>query len=518
MNHRIARIRRVVSILTLSIFLMLQILPFLPPPFQSNPLIYTLRKASLLKPEGLDAAGLSSASATLSNPRLSFHALVNTTIPIGGTVAITKGSGAGGDWDTRNLFPKDSVVISANSAISVATVSSDLVTFTLATPLVSAGNADTNMTVAQSGTLTVAFYTSATIPTGGSFKVSVPAPTSGGNDGLPISAATVQASGFDTNGMTNANTTCPGGFTASTFTTGTGGAAHTYTCNNAGGNVPSGANLSFVIGNTIGLVNPPPTIGRTSGQRGVADIYTITAATYSGAAGAGTLLEDIQMKTAPVEGVLVSATVDETLQFTVAGYAAGANTRCGLAHTAGITTTATSVPWNILSSGYTIDKNEAVQQLTVTTNAASGYKVYAEENDQMGEEGNTCTGTVPSAGEYTFGTGTCIRDPGVGSISHTVAADWGATPGSNYGFGYSLENATGTDAKFVYDTTGVHDSKQFADQQGTEDKYATDAELMSNAGPVSASSVYVCYRINIPGTQPAGFYYNKLKYTAVPTF
>ncbi|PIV08089.1 hypothetical protein COS52_04540, partial [Candidatus Roizmanbacteria bacterium CG03_land_8_20_14_0_80_39_12] len=80
----------------------------------------------------------------------------------GGTVAITKGSGTGGDWDTRNLFPKDSVIISANSAISVATVSSDLVTFTLATPLVSAGNADTNMTVAQSGTLTAAFYTSAT--------------------------------------------------------------------------------------------------------------------------------------------------------------------------------------------------------------------------------------------------------------------------------------------------------------------------------------------------------------------
>ncbi len=518
MNHRIAKIRRVVSVLTLSVFLILQILPFFPPSFQSNPFIHTLKKTSLFQPEGLDAAGLSSASATLSNPRLSFHALVNTTIPIGGTVAITKGSGAGGDWDTRNLFPKDSVVISANSAINVATVSSDLVTFTLETSLVSAGNADTNMTVAQSGTLTAVFYTASTIPAGGSIKISVPAPTSGGDDGLPISAATVLASGFDTNGMTNANTTCPGGFTASTYTTGTGGSPHTFTCNNAGGNVPPGANLSFVIGNTIGLVNPPPTIGRTTGQRGVAEVYTITAATYSGAAGAGTLLEDALIKTAPVEGVLVSATVDETLSFTVAGYAAGANTRCGLAHTAGITTTATSVPWSILSSGYSIDKNDAVQQLTVTTNAAGGYKVYAEENDQMGMEGATCTGTAPSAGEYTFGTNTCIRDPGVGSISHTVAADWGATPGTNYGFGYSMENATGTDAKFVYNTTGVHDSKQFADQQGTEDKYATNAELMSNVGPVSASSVYVCYRINIPGTQPAGFYYNKLKYTAVPKF
>ena len=41
---------------------------------------------------------------------------------------------------------------------------------------------------------------------------------------------------------------------------------------------------------------------------------------------------------------------------------------------------------------------------------------------------------------------------------------------------------------------------------------------MSNAGPVSGSAAYVCYRIDITGTQPAGYYYNKIKYTAVPTF
>lgn len=512
--------RRTVSSLILSVFLSLQILPFLPTSVQSIPLIYTLKKASLFQPEGLDAAGLSSASATLSNPRLSFDAIANATIPIGGTVAVTQASGTVGDYDTRNLFPKDSIVITGNSAINVASVSSNLVTFTLASGLTTAATGGSaRMTVAQSGTLSVAFYTGAAIPAGGSIKISIPAPTALGNDGLPNSSTTIAANGFDLNSVAAGNITCPGGFNTPTVTAGGSGLPHTVTCNNAGGVVPSGANITFVVGNgAVGLVNPAPLNGRPSNQRGIADIYTITAETYSSTLGAGSLVEDIPMKIAPVEGVLVTATVDETLSFTVAGVAAGAGTYCNLAHTAGITTTATSVPWGTISSGYTIDKNDAVQQLIVTTNAATGYKVYAEENDQMGDEGNVCTGTAPSAGEYTFGTGTCIRDPGVGSISHTVAADWGATPGSNYGFGYSLQNNSGTDAKFVYNTTGVHDSKQFADQQGSEDKYATNAELMSNTGPVSGSAVYVCYRINIPGTQPAGYYYNKIKYTAVPKF
>lgn len=512
-------IKKTISYFVLSVFFLLQALPYLPSSVQTIPLLSSLNGASFINPPPVDAAGLSSASATLSNPRLSFDAIANANIAIGGSTGVTQASGTGGDYDTLNLFPNDSLLITGNSAIAVASVAADLVTFSLRSPLTSAATGgSTHMTVAQSGTLTVAFYTAAPIPLGGSIKISVPAPTSGGTDGVPLSNPTLAGNGFDTNGMTNANTTCPGGFTASTFTAGSSGTPHTFTCNNAGATVPAGANISFVIGVTIGLVNPAPVQGKAAGSRGVADIYSIIAGTYSSTAGGGVLIEDVQMKTAPVEGVLVSATVDETLQFTVAGYNAGANTRCGLAHTAGITTTATSVPWGLIASGYTIDKNDAVQQLTVTTNAASGYKVYAEENDQMGDDGSACTGTAPSAGEYTFGTATCIRDAGVGSISHTVAADWGATPGSNYGFAYSLENSSGTDAKFVYNTTGVHDSKQFADQAASEDKYATDAELMSNAGPVSSSSVFVCYRINIPGTQPAGYYYNKIKYTAVPKF
>lgn len=520
--------RRTASFLVLSMFLFLQVLPYLPTTIQNIPLLYSFKKASIFHPSEIDAIGLSSASATLSNPRLSFDAISNTSIPIGGTIGVTQASGVGSDWDTRNLFPKDNLVVTGNAAIPVASVSSDLVTFTLQTGLTTGSTAgSTHMTVAQSGTMTVRFYTASTIPAGGSIKLTIPAPTSGGNDGVPLAAASLAANGFDTNGMSGANVTCPANFNTATVTTGVG-VPHVVYCNNAGGAVPPGANITFVVGNTtIGLVNPAPTAQRTSVQRGIADIYTITAATYSSTAGGGSLIEDIQMKTAPVEGVLVTATVDETLSFTVAGVAAGAGTFCGKAHTAGITTTATSVPWGTISSGYTIDKNEAVQQLIVTTNAAGGYKVYAEENDQMGDEGAVCVGSAganadnPTSGSFTFTGNTCIRDfEGAASNgSNTTATEWGATAGTLYGFGYALQNNSGTDGTQLYNTGGTYMARTFTDIQNTNmNKYATNAELMTASIPVSGSAVYVCYRINIPGTQPAGYYYNKLKYTAVPKF
>ena len=275
------------------------------------------------------------------------------------------------------------------------------------------------------------------------------------------------------------------------------------------------------------MINPAPLNGRLLNQRGIADVYSIAAATYDATGGTGNLVEDILMKIAPVEGVLVTATVDETLQFTVQGVAATSGSFCGKAHTSGgITTTATSVPWGNISSGYNIDKNEAVQQLIVTTNAASGYKVYAEENDQMGDEGAVCDGAGvggeafdnPTSGDFTFTGKTCIRD--VAGGSNNALFDWGTTPGAIYGFGYAIQNNVGTDASTGVYTNGgmIYGARAFSDMQNAADKYAAGAELMTSSVPVSGSAVYVCYRINIPGTQPAGYYYNKIKYTAVPKF
>jgi hypothetical protein len=247
------------------------------------------------------------------------------------------------------------------------------------------------------------------------------------------------------------------------------------------------------------LINPAPI--STGHTQGTADTYTITVQSRDGS---DQVLDDVDMKVAAVEGVLVSATVDETLNFTVAGVASSQST-CG--QTTDITTTAYSVPWGTIST--TNSFLEGSQQLTVSTNASGGYTVKIEENDQMGKNGVTCTGAT--AGESV----SCIKDTTCNgaACSESTSAEW--TTATNNGLGYSLANVSGTDATFLYNESArTFSAKQIADQEASESKQS----IMSNSVPVSGSSAYVCYRISVSGTQPAGYYYNKVKYTATGTF
>lgn len=213
---------------------------------------------------------------------------------------------------------------------------------------------------------------------------------------------------------------------------------------------------------------------------------------------------------------MISATVDETLSLTVAGVSANSGSYCGVTRTASSPdTTATSVPWGTISPTYLAATHNTNHVLTVSTNSTGGYKVYVEENDQMGKDGIACSGA--SAGEAND----CVQDTvcdGTG-CTHQTYRDWGSDPSSYPGLGYSLENVSGTDATFEFDTSaGTFNAKQFADQEASESRSAANAHIMTNSGPVDSSSVNVCYRIDITATQPAGYYYNKVIYTAVPTF
>jgi hypothetical protein len=188
----------------------------------------------------------------------------------------------------------------------------------------------------------------------------------------------------------------------------------------------------------------------------------------------------------------------------VAGLSPG--TYCG--QTTDVTTTAYSVPWGTIVTPDSF--LEAAQQLTVSTNADGGYTVKIEENDQMGLNGITCTGA--GAGESV----NCIQDTtcNVTGCTESTSQDW-TVAGSYRGLGYTLANLSGTDAAFVYnESSRTFSAKQVADQEATETKQT----IMSNNGPVSSKQAYVCYRIAISGTQAAGYYYNKVKYTATATF
>jgi len=508
------KIKKTISTCILFFFTFIQVLPFLPATVQNAPLIKTIKNArlSFFEPQVLDASGLSSASATLSNPRLSYEAgLGASPIAAGNTVIVITNSG-NADNDTTHLFPKDTVSVGPNLGLKVTSVA-DSVTFVVDTGLGTGVTSADKVYSIQSGTLTTSFYTGSAIPIGGSISVSIPAATgaiSGGpNDNYPDTAA-LASNGFDLNSITNSDTTCPSGFSVGTLTAGTGGPSnpHIITCNWGGAAaLPSGANLSVTIGTPAkGLINPAPA---TSHVQGVSDSYGISLNTKSIANGGGTTLESIVTKVAPVEGVLVSATVDETLNFTVAAVTSGNITAtCGFTPSGTLmSSTATAVPFgnNLLANTF----YNAAQQLTVSTNAPSGYTVKVEENDQMGKEGKICTGAAAAEVDN------CIKDTTCngGACTESTSADWFTN--TNNGLGYSLSDVSGANASFLYNESGrAFSTKQFADMEATETKQT----IMSSATVVSGSSACIVYRLSVSGTQPAGYYFNKIKYTASATF
>jgi hypothetical protein len=468
------------------------------------------------------SANFTSASATLSNSRFSYKAGVASGTTATSTVTIDSSGNA--DNSTNHLFPKDTVCFAGsfetgclgNVNYTVANIASTTV-FNTTTALTTTLEATAFAVATQSGSLTLAFTTVNVVPIGGDILVTIPAVDTTGrtNDGIPDTAATVATNGFDIGTIATTDiavTGCTdGNWTVASVTAGTATTDHTILITRATTTCAANTAITVTIDSAPGLINPAPITTHTQGQ---ADSYQINIKSRDTT---DATLDNSDVVVSPVEGVLISATIDETLSFTVAGVSADSGSYCGITRTASSPdTTATSVPWGTISPTYLAATHNTNHQLTVSTNATGGYKVYAEENDQMGKDGVACSGAT--AGESVD----CIKDTVCGAVecTHQTYKDWGADPASYPGLGYSLQNVTNTDAIFDWDGSGadVFNAKQFADIEASESKSASTAELMSNTGTVDGSSAYVCYRIDITGTQPAGYYFNKVKYTAVPTF
>jgi hypothetical protein len=491
---------------------------------------------SVCSTNAVNAASLTNASVTMSNSRMSFKAPISSGSAGSSLVTI---SGAVPDTTTRHLFPGDAVcftdagnnVCRDNKTYTVASVATDT-TFDLSSTLTTALTATDYAVASQSGTWTITFTTVNAVPVGGKLLISIPVndanTTAQDSDGMPDSSALVTTNGFDINkvNLTLSNATVTAGCTPGSW--GTAGVANSFAVNGGGttdalitwnrtGTTCAGNSAITVTITGPGLVNPAPITGHT---QGTADIYGVSIVTNDGA----NTLDSATPRVAPVEAVLISATVDESLSFLVAAIT-GANlyanpTWCGTIPSSSdaVNTTATSIPWGHL--GTVNHFYYAAQQLTVNTNAGSGYVVTIQENDQMGKNGNVCTNTSPSSGDYTFGTATCIRDTVCQSSNCTesTATDW-LVPTGYAGLGYSEASQSGTDAPFYFNEKNrSFSAKQLADVSGIGAGAETPATIMGNSGPVSGSSIYVCYRITVPGTQPAGYYYNVAKYTATSIF
>ncbi len=475
-----------------------------------------------LKPtQKTHSANFTSASATLSNARFSYKAGVASGTSGSSTVTIDASGNA--DNNTNHLFPKDVVCFAGsletgclgNVSYTVANIV-DSTTFNVTTPLTTTLESTAYVVATQSGSLTLSFTTATEIPSNGDIYITIPAVNTTGrtNDGIPDTASTTATNGFDIQTIATTDISITGctdvNWTVASITAGDASNDHRILINRSTSSCPASTAITVTIDSSPGIINPAPLTTHTQGQ---ADSYQINIKSRDGA---DNTLDQSDVAVAPIEGVLISATVDEAISLTIAGITTDSGSYCGITRTASSPdTTATSVPWGTLSPTYAAATHNTQHQVTVSTNATDGYSLYVEENDQMGKDGKVCTGA--SAGESVD----CIQDTvcdGTG-CTHQTYRDWGSNPSSYPGLGYSLQNVTNTDATFEYNTSSAtFNAKQFADQEASESRSAANARIMNNSGPVDSSSVYVCYRIDITSTQPAGYYYNKVKYTAVPTF
>lgn len=459
-----------------------------------------------------ETAGFTNASDTLSNSRLSYRAGVATGTS--GSSVVTIDASGNADNDTTHLFPKDTLCF-GNSALSgcigsktynVANVI-DGTTFNINEPL--SNNLDTSgyAIASQSAVHTIVFTLANSVPSNGDILITIPAVDANTvtNDSFPDTNSSIATNGFDLNGLSATDVSvsssgCANDWNATeTITAGGASSDHTIRIDRTTSSCAAGATITVTVGGTKKLINPAPI--STGHTKGTADIYTINVKTRDGS---DFTIDQSNIKVAVIEGVLVSATVQETLSVAVAGVSSSTSA-CG--QTTSVTTTATSVPWGVISSfGSFLN---AAQTVTVSTNAGSGYVVKAEENDQMGKDGVACSGPNANASN------SCIQDTvcnGTGCTEST-SQDW--TSGTFYGLGYSLANVSGTDAAFTYnESSRTFSSKQFADQEASEAKQT----IMSKNAPVESSQAYLCYRLSVPAIQPAGYYYNRVQLTATATF
>lgn len=466
----------------------------------------------IVRPHPLNSAALTSVSVTLANSRLSYYGEVGTASIAGdSTIAVRTSGGSGPDVNTTHLFPGDTINVGPNGAKTVARII-DSTNFALSSPLTEGSSVGDAIYSTQSGVVTVAFTLASQIPAGGYVRITIPDPASNGNDGAPNTAAGLTDNGWDLNSLAASDVSFTGG-TGCTWNgteTITAGSGSGHTIDATTSTACTGGTVTATIGSTKTLVNPAKI---TSGHSvGSADYYQWNIATWDQAPASGAIIDQTDASVAVIEGVLISATVDETLTFSIAGVTADSGTTgtCGITRTASSPdTTAVAVPWGTLVPAYTAATHNTEQLLTVSTNADGGYAVTAIANDQMGKDGKTCSTTEN-------GDESCIQDTTcqASACSHTTATDWGADPTSYPGLGYSLEEVTTGAASFEYNDTGTFLAKQFPDQQASQ----TAETIMTEAGPVDSSQIYVCYRIDITATQPAGYYYNKVRYTATATF
>jgi hypothetical protein len=462
--------------------------------------------AALLNPSQLESANLTTVTDTLQTSRLSFNGRVDSTGTTAGSSNVkilTSAVAPANSISTAGLKVGDTLTIGSSTDGYYTIVGiTDADEFSVS-PVLNTGDADnTDPIYFKAKPRHVVKFTTASAVANGSFRILLPADATTPNDGAP------DDQGFDFNttvDVTAANVT---GYTfAAGTSTAYGGvnctAPANYHCFDIGytGTGAVASVITINIGNTNGtnsLIAPAP----ATTTEAVAETYTYIVRNYASGADPDAVppIDATSGKLALIEGVRVTATVDPTISFSIAGVST-ATTVCGATPDID-TTTGVNAPLAVPFGTMALNTfKDAAHNLTVSTNAASGYAVTATENDQLSRGGLGVT-VIPDTD--------CDGE----DCTITAATEWNT--GTDNGFGYSLENAAvspATSIAFQYSDTANFAAKPFA-VQGTD----TPEPLFSSTTVADAQNIYVCYRLGVGATQAAGDYENQITYTATGIF
>ncbi len=460
-------------------------------------------------------ADLSTASDTLDDNRLSFVGALASGNSVGvSMITIDTNPSATYGWAMTdknfNLFPEDTMMVGTRTNYEVDDIIDDATDNKIQlTTALQSGDADAGDPViaTRSATHTVSLTTVSAI-TDGAFRVRV---KSGDANGIP------DADGFD---FSTASWDPGAGDVACTKSSGTGtynfgmktatasgetgctAGYHCFECRYNGAGAVSDV-ISFTIGSTAKLINPQASAESDSRTVGSADTYAVIIEHMNPD---NTVADDTTIKVAVVEAVRVTATVEPTIEFSIAAGAADSGTICGVTRTSGsVDTTAATVPLGTLSISSFVD---AYQILTVSTNASGGYTVTVQEDDQLSIGGEGSTTIADSPGDTP-------------AMTDDVKDEWHVT--SNKGFAYSLENDDAASIEFQYsDDDGActyNGADEYCAKQLPEVPSPDSSERIFYSATVADSeNINFCYRAIIGATQTAGDYENRVTFIATATF
>ena len=217
------------------------------------------------------------------------------------------------------------------------------------------------------------------------------------------------------------------------------------------------------------------------------------------------VIEKVKLAVVIIEDVLVTATVDSSIDFTVVGTTTPLLGAFDCSDTNSQVPTATSVPFGTL---VTNDPTNLCQQLNVTTNAQDGFVVTVEQDHELLSDSGANINSFDDAAT------------GLGS---TTPQAWNAPSEvlDNYDtYGHLAISSNDND---LIAGSGLSDfypaaTQLFAGLYGTNVMTVMDHDGPSDGTTQNVGLATVMYRVQIASLQEAGDYESTLTYICTPTF